>query len=735
MHRKKCLQKPVLDSSLFNPELAQAKTQTAVYLLRLLETPIAIDFNDDFFKCLGWCSGGLKNVSTCLQRSFGTLLGPKKEITKIKNALTALDDYPEDDLASPISTLIKNHYVFAEQLTQRLRHILKKNAQLEQSAKSTLPPAQRHIKTFFGLCKDSLKLCNLAFMLGFCEDMEIYFVDRLKINHPSNYRLIARMLGLEYSHLQNLLKQLRDMGFLELNGFYFRLCDKIEEVWQKCDQRSLQETFCQPVKGSTLPLEDFNIAATEREHVLSIMQNSSTRPVHILLYGVPGSGKTSFARSLTASLKLKAWAVPCSEDDNASNRRASLIACLLMSNRSAGSFVLVDEAERLLDTSIRFGDNSSNKAWLNDFMERENQRVIWIVNETKDIDQAVRRRFSYSLHFEELGPKERLHIWNNVVQRLRVRRRLSAAKISFWTENYPVEPAVIEKAVTQAKYLATEQDLSACVEQVLRAHTTLCRDGEKLTVKEKKSEHYTLEGVCTDQPLETILTQSKRLDKILRDGKSLSAGMGTMLFYGPPGTGKSALARHLAHTLERECIIKRASDLLSPFVGVAEQNIAAAFGAAERDGAVLVIDEADSFIYSRQGALHSWEVTLVNEFLTALEACQTFCICTTNRREEMDSAAMRRFSFKIPFIYAKPPQLMALYNSLLAPLVKAPPCTTLKNKLSQQTQLTPGDFHVVHMQYRLAEPEQVSHDILLKALLEEQNNKLKPASKTIGFMQ
>ena len=55
-------------------------------------------------------------------------------------------------------------------------------------------------------------------------------------------------------------------------------------------------------------------------------------------------------------------------------------------------------------------------------------------------------------------------------------------------------------------------------------------------------------------------------------------------------------------------MVRRASDLLSCWVGATEQNIARAFEEARKDDAVLLIDEADSFLQDRRGAGHSWEL-------------------------------------------------------------------------------------------------------------------------------
>jgi AAA+ superfamily predicted ATPase len=257
-----------------------------------------------------------------------------------------------------------------------------------------------------------------------------------------------------------------------------------------------------------------------------------------------------------------------------------------------------------------------------------------------------------------------------------------------------------EKSVCQAKRLhVKKKDFASSVERVLCAHVTLSRDGEKPPRKYEASRDYTLEGVCMAGSAQELLDKCRRVDTLLRDGKSLRPGGGTMLFYGPPGTGKTALARHIAKELDRECTVKRASDLLSMWVGGSEQQVAEAFRESEEDGSVLVIDEADSFIYSRDIAQRSWETSLVNEFLTCLEECRGFCVCTTNRRDNMDAAAMRRFSFKVEFTYARPEQIRALYASLLAPLARRDLYSEEEHALCSMTRLTPGDFHAVRSQY------------------------------------
>lgn len=725
----------VTQDTIFTPETAQAKAEAAVWLMRLMETPIILD--DNFFAFLGWCAGGLKPFARCLQADVVLLSGRKAEVLRAKKAVTGLSDISEKRLDDALEEIFEEHPILHDTIRRAIVQILHTISSDACTHKVLSTGSLRHIKKFFGLCDEAVCLCTLAFMAGAYQAAENYFEDSLRIQDYGNRHLLAHMLGIQASRCRELITQMTGMGILDMSTRQIRLCDSVNEAWQNGDQHSLQKTFCQPVQGSVLPLEQFHIPAEDREHIVRLLRPSRlarTRPVHILLYGAPGTGKTSFVRSLAASLSVKAWAVPCKDDDSSQDRRAALTACLRMASRHKGAFVLVDEAERLLDTAVSFDRSSSTKAWLNDFLERKNQRVIWISNEVDHIDPAVRRRFSYSLHFEELSRRERRVMWESIAQHHKVGTRLSSGQLAVFAEHYPVQAAVMENAVRQAKTVATSKTFAACVERVLKAHITLNCNGRRPRHDTKHTDGYSLGGVCTEQPLDTLLTQCRRLDTMMCENTPLKPGMGTMLFYGPPGTGKTALARHIAHMVDRECTVLRASDLLSPFVGVAEQNIAAAFAKAEDARAVLVIDEADSFLYSREGAQRSWEQTLVNEFLTALETCRCLCICTTNRREGMDSAAMRRFSFKVPFAYAGAVQIAALYTSLLEPLVGHAPTKDMLDSLCRQTRLAPGDFHAVRMQFALAEVGTVGHESLIAALLREQSMKLESSGKSIGFM-
>ena len=715
---------------LISPEAALGKVQIRQWIFRLLELPIPLD--SSFFSCLRWCADGLKDLIPMLQKQMSAYPGRSRNNARLRQAVGELQKTSDKRLDDALEEFAEDHAWFQPQLRQCVQSFVSSRQADDDSIKSCVRSLQK-IQKFFGLTDDAMQLCALAFLTGNFTAVEGYFEDTLHVHSFDSRRTLSYMLDISAATCKETISKLEDMGILEMNSTSIRLSDNMDAIWQKCDEASLQKVFCHPLRGNSLPLDEFNIESEDKKYVSRLLRRAGSRPVHILLYGAPGTGKTSFAHALASELKMKAWAVPCKEDDSSQDRRTALTACLRMAAAHKNSFVLVDEAERLLDTSVSVDRSSSTKAWLNAFLERPNQRVIWISNDVYQIDHAVRRRFSFSIHFSELSKVDLRRMWFRTMERLQVEGRIAPEMIAEFVAQYPAQVAVMEHALREAKAIAPGKGFAACVERILRAHVTLANDGDCPEARRTSSATYNLDGVCTVKPFGAQLEQIRNLDKHLRSTSKNSPGMGTILFYGPPGTGKTALAKHLAHLLGRELTLRRASDLLDPYVGVTEKNIAAAFAGAQRNGDILVIDEADSFLNNRDNVRQGWEKTQINEFLTALESFSGICICTTNRRDGMDPAAMRRFSFKIPFGYAGAEQLKALYASLLAPLAGTPLPAELAVRLCMQKRLTPGDFHAVRMQFWLNEPGSVSHDILLAALIHEQTIKLDSVAQRIGF--
>ncbi|MCB1379595.1 MAG: AAA family ATPase, partial [Alphaproteobacteria bacterium] len=192
---------------------------------------------------------------------------------------------------------------------------------------------------------------------------------------------------------------------------------------------------------------------------------------------------------------------------------------------------------------------------------------------------------------------------------------------------------------------------------------------------------------------------------------------------GPPGTGKSAWVRHLAGQMGLETIERRASDLLSPLVGMTEKAIASCFQEARDTRAFLVIDEADSLLGDRRSARTSWEITQVNEFLTWMESHAVPFAMTTNFAEHLDPASLRRFVFKLKFDFMTPEQARSAFRAFFA--MEGP------NELGWLNNLTPGDFANVRRRARIMGQDNDAYALMHMLTAEAET---KPGShRRIGF--
>jgi len=201
------------------------------------------------------------------------------------------------------------------------------------------------------------------------------------------------------------------------------------------------------------------------------------------------------------------------------------------------------------------------------------------------------------------------------------------------------------------------------------------------------------------------------------------------MFWGLPGTGKTEFAKYIAQELGKELLVKRMSDLQSMYVGQTEKQIAEAFAEADREGAVLFLDEADSLILDRKTASRSWESSQTNEVLTQMENFSGICICCTNLLDGLDEAALRRFTWKIKFLPLTPDGAETLFRKYFQPTGRL--SFDVKGALRGIQNLTPGDFKTVWKRHQYGECKPSATEFI-QALKREVSYK-RSRTSAIGF--
>jgi hypothetical protein len=123
-------------------------------------------------------------------------------------------------------------------------------------------------------------------------------------------------------------------------------------------------------------------------------------------------------------------------------------------------------------------------------------------------------------------------------------------------------------------------------------------------------------------------------------------------FRGPPGTGKTLAAHAIAHRLGLRILSARLSDLESKFHGDGPKNLAALFATAEKEHALLFIDEAESLLSRRfaqpEQAAESAINSMRTELLQALDAFDGLVIFASNLPHSYDAAIESRL-FHVDF--------------------------------------------------------------------------------------
>ena len=132
-------------------------------------------------------------------------------------------------------------------------------------------------------------------------------------------------------------------------------------------------------------------------------------------------------------------------------------------------------------------------------------------------------------------------------------------------------------------------------------------------------------------------------------GETIEKGKGvSMLFYGPPGPGKTLMAQAIANKLGYVLKVISTADIESSAPGEAERNIRKHFADAKNGKTILLFDECDSLIFTREnvGPILSAQI---NELLSQIERFDGITLFTTNRLGTLDEAVNRRLALKLEF--------------------------------------------------------------------------------------
>lgn len=413
--------------------------------------------------------------------------------------------------------------------------------------------------------------------------------------------------------------------------------------------------------------------------------------IRILIYGDIGLGKKEFAKVLAKKLSFNLF----KEENNDWKKMLSI-------SEAKNKIAFLDNGHNLVGINERILPNV--KCPIIQTIDRQSFKIVF---NSDNIPLQRVDMFSHVLKVSNPKYEDYKNIWIRELKKVGL--FLTNEQIEILSNQTYLNLNIINNVVQNAKNKNFEKFRKITKGNFDKILSDLesqikCTYGQSINLKKKRKIDYNLSLVNSDTDLFNLK------NRICTTGlKNFS-----ICLYGPSGTGKSAYAEWLADQMKIPVIKVLPSDIFDQYYGESERKIKEIFNKAKETHSMLLFDEIDSFLYSKDNLSEaSWLMGQINEFITQMENIEYPVVGTSNYFNKLDCAVYRRFDFKIKMDAMTSIQRTKAFENFFG---------FLNVNLSSFEGLTPGDFTVV---YKKAEVLGYlnNKEILLKMLEEELSNK------------
>jgi hypothetical protein len=295
--------------------------------------------------------------------------------------------------------------------------------------------------------------------------------------------------------------------------------------------------------------------------------------------------------------------------------------------------------------------------------------------------RSLRRRATIALDIHRPQPDEQRAVWRSVLgpAGMQLNGQIDGLVAQFSLDALEIRDVGVEALRRSALGATadTPEALDAAALQGLAANVwNTCRSHSRVKMDELAQR---IPPLATWQDLVLPETQHTILQDIAahvrqrakvyehwgfaaKSARGLGIGV---LFAGPSGTGKTTAAEVLAGALELDLYRIDLSAIVSKYIGETEKNLRQIFDAAEQSGAILLFDEADSLFGKRSEVKDSHDRYANIEVSYLLQRMETYpglAILTTNLKQSIDQAFLRRIRFVVQFPFPDAAQRAVIWR-------------------------------------------------------------------------
>ena len=387
----------------------------------------------------------------------------------------------------------------------------------------------------------------------------------------------------------------------------------------------------------------------------------------ILLVGPPGTGKTLTARTIAADLQVNYIAIAGPEimGKYYGEAETKLRSVFEKAAAAAPCIIFIDEIDSLAPDRSKVEGEVEKRivaqllTLMDGFAHTDGVMVLAATNRPDHLDPALRRpgRFDREIQYRVPDRSGRLEILQILTQSMPLSSEVNLDSIADLAVGMVGADL---KAVTQkAAYIGLRRQVPS-LSDAMPDDLFVTQDDFLLALREIKPS--VLRSVEVESPniawddiggLEDIkqtLQESVEGALLYPDlyAKTGARAPRGVLLWGPPGTGKTLLAKAIASQAKANFIAINGPELMSRWVGSAEQSVRELFHKARQASpCVVFIDEIDTLAPARGKFSGDSGVSdrVVGQLLTELDGLQdsgtVILVAATNRPDAIDPALLR----------------------------------------------------------------------------------------------